>query len=620
MAGKQIKVFRIVNGYRRAALVNITETFKVIFLGTPTTIKYDINGKTYGYNEVVDLETGEYTYKAYSPNTNYIDEVGSFVVSGGDTYLSVDLSTQQRPVKFIAEDESGNKLSDVEISVDSKALGRTNGSGVLSTSLSTGQHTLAANKSLYLFVSQGFTIPEGHTEFTRVVIMSATAALTKGYAFITSAPQGAIVKVNGVSRGITPLNLELSEGGYSVELTKSGYGVYTSNFNVSRGKNTTVSAILQPNATTGTVTFSSNISGVNVFLENSYVGTTPTTATRDAGVYSYRGEKSGYSASTGQVVFRAGENQPVYLQMSELPPLPTYPAEGTVLETYCSGYDKYERRANGYGGSTSVLVEKNAKFCNAPQISQVRIATNQQANVAVTTLAGQSEGRTITTFNGEWITNPRTLNIGQTYNVTADFVPQIQGGESFQSYSGTFTVPNQSEYVHRISLVRVPKYRRKINYHLEFTEWSYYYNGNTNGTGGVYLDPETGTIIGIARLAQDLTGPGDPLGNSKGIMWCEIIDTDSGAQVYRSINYNLDYYNPSVTDSYRLPAGSTNITFQDGDVQKSWQRISGSVSTDATWTGATSFSWRAEAYQHLFSKESGTLKVDISLPFSYTKA
>lgn len=46
-----------------------------------------------------------------------------------------------------------------------------------------------------------------------------------------------------------------------------------------------------------------------------------------------------------------------------IPSLPAFPAAGTVLSVYCTGYDKYEQRANGSGGSTNVLVATNSTYC-----------------------------------------------------------------------------------------------------------------------------------------------------------------------------------------------------------------------------------------------------------------
>lgn len=51
----------------------------------------------------------------------------------------------------------------------------------------------------------------------------APAAVSSGYAFITSDPSGASVKIDGKSRGSTPLQVQLEYGTYNVELDLAGY-------------------------------------------------------------------------------------------------------------------------------------------------------------------------------------------------------------------------------------------------------------------------------------------------------------------------------------------------------------------------------------------------------------
>jgi len=44
-------------------------------------------------------------------------------------------------------------------------------------------------------------------------------------------------------------------------------------------------------------------------------------------------------------------------------PVPTYTAKGTLLSTYCSGYDQYGTYADGNGGTYNELVETNSLTC-----------------------------------------------------------------------------------------------------------------------------------------------------------------------------------------------------------------------------------------------------------------
>jgi len=57
---------------------------------------------------------------------------------------------------------------------------------------------------------------------------------------ITSNPTGAKVYVNGYYKGVTPINISLNPGKYSVKLTKDGYKDYVSSSEILTGKTTSI--------------------------------------------------------------------------------------------------------------------------------------------------------------------------------------------------------------------------------------------------------------------------------------------------------------------------------------------------------------------------------------------
>ena len=87
MAGKEVRIYKIINGHRIGKTIEINPTFAVTFLGSPNTTKFDVDGKTYSYVDVVQFTSGEYVYRAYSSDAAYQEVTSRFFVAGGDTYV-----------------------------------------------------------------------------------------------------------------------------------------------------------------------------------------------------------------------------------------------------------------------------------------------------------------------------------------------------------------------------------------------------------------------------------------------------------------------------------------------------------------------------------------------------
>jgi hypothetical protein len=74
----------------------------------------------------------------------------------------------------------------------------------------------------------------------------ASAAAKKGTLSASSSPGGATVMLNGTSYGVTPLNIQLESGTYSLVLRLTGYQDYSQQVSITPGKTTTVAATLTP--------------------------------------------------------------------------------------------------------------------------------------------------------------------------------------------------------------------------------------------------------------------------------------------------------------------------------------------------------------------------------------
>jgi len=96
---------------------------------------------------------------------------------------------------------------------------------------------------------------------------------------IIADPSGATVYINGTFTGTIPTSGVLQfprylPGDYRIELRLGGYDTYSENFVVSDGAETTLNILLN-HSTTGGIDFISFPRGARVFLDGTYIGTTP---------------------------------------------------------------------------------------------------------------------------------------------------------------------------------------------------------------------------------------------------------------------------------------------------------------------------------------------------------
>ncbi|MCD6443214.1 MAG: PEGA domain-containing protein, partial [Thermotogae bacterium] len=96
----------------------------------------------------------------------------------------------------------------------------------------------------YLPVSGSFSISYGET---KRIHEDLTPIPVKGKINITSDPPGAMVFINGVLIGITPVDAyEVDPGYYEVVIIKAGYRVSVKGVSVSAGETEVVNVVLTP--------------------------------------------------------------------------------------------------------------------------------------------------------------------------------------------------------------------------------------------------------------------------------------------------------------------------------------------------------------------------------------
>jgi hypothetical protein len=143
-------------------------------------------------------------------------------------------------------------------------------------------------------------------------IGSRPSVPTFGSVSINSNPSGAEAYVDGQFVGYTPLTYGTRSGNHNVEVRLEGYDTYSTSVNVPGGQTASVNAGLVQTVRNGSVTFTSNVNGAEVYVNGQYVGTTPTGAiSYPQGNYTAQFRLGGYNDVSLSFSVSANSNQTV---------------------------------------------------------------------------------------------------------------------------------------------------------------------------------------------------------------------------------------------------------------------------------------------------------------------
>ncbi len=130
---------------------------------------------------------------------------------------------------------------------------------------------------------------------------------------LQSNPSGAEAYVDGSFVGFTPVSFGVRPGRHEVRFELPGYQPFVTTVNIGQGqREQTVSGTLNRQQTAGSVNFTSNPSGADVYVDGRYVGTTPTASLRfEQGTYTARFEAPGFETTTARFTVQGGRDQNV---------------------------------------------------------------------------------------------------------------------------------------------------------------------------------------------------------------------------------------------------------------------------------------------------------------------
>jgi hypothetical protein len=180
---------------------------------------------------------------------------------------------------------------------------------------------------------------------------------TNGYLSISSSPSGAIVYIDGIYKGVSPLTVTLPAGPHSIRMVMSGYNAWSGSTTVNAGQTTSVSASLDPTVTYGYLSVSSSPSNADVYINGVYKGDTSFTIGLNPGTYQVMVKKSGYTSYSTTATVNTGTTTSVSANLQ--PSANAY----VQIASYPSGAAVYID--GSYVGNTQYSTASNPNYMDA---------------------------------------------------------------------------------------------------------------------------------------------------------------------------------------------------------------------------------------------------------------
>ena len=195
------------------------------------------------------------------------------------------------------------------------------GTTPLRVSLAEGVHLVNLYKSGYSPYSKQVNVRAGTTSYLNVALSKIQQK--KFSVGINSSPSRAKVYIDGVYRGVTPLNLDLTAGTHTLELEKTDYEKYTETINVTGPMNKFVNLKFLGYQ----LSITSDPSGAEVYISGEYAGNTPLQRRVSKGWYRIIVKKDGYQDYSEFINISDNTNLKVKLER-------VIPPEGTLFLSY----------------------------------------------------------------------------------------------------------------------------------------------------------------------------------------------------------------------------------------------------------------------------------------------
>ena len=285
-------------------------------------IYFDGNYRGHAPLTISDVWPGVYTiaaemngYRAYTTTTSVKSDVRSSV------YCTLTPENTAGALYVISSP------NDAIVTLDGLYKGKT---PITLNNLAASTHIIQLDLPGYYDWKSSVDVPAGGTKTISATLNPMPVSST-GWIYVSSSPGGASVILDGNSVGQTPTSGSLklnaiAVGDHTVALALSGYKSHSSRASVSSNTVSEVSAVLVPEGTLsgkGSMSISSNPSGVNVLVDNNFIGISPLIANDiAAGNHLVTFRMDGYQDYSTDALVNAGATSSVSAALLPVTPTP----------------------------------------------------------------------------------------------------------------------------------------------------------------------------------------------------------------------------------------------------------------------------------------------------------
>ncbi len=197
---------------------------------------------------------------------------------------------------------------------------------------------------------------------------------------VKSTPAGAKIFIDNMYYGKTPMNLEMVEGEYLLELRKNGHESHEENIVIRPRRFQRIHVDLAPSGRYGKLEIDSTPTGAKLFIDGTFYQRTPALISLEGGNYNIRLEKEGFNTARDEIVIIGKERLRLNLKLD-----PRERYGDLVVKSRPSGarvfvndryYELTPARIELREGSYRIKVEKDDYQSGGRQVS---VAGNKQA-------------------------------------------------------------------------------------------------------------------------------------------------------------------------------------------------------------------------------------------------
>lgn len=261
---------------------NLSSSFGTIGIMAKPDADIFIDGKLVG-NKKYSGQLNEGLHTIEVRKDHYISDIRTITIEKEQQYpISITLKPKLGILSIKCEP------ADAIVTLDNETVGKT---PVTLNNILEGEHILKIEKDEYRPYEKRIKIAQDQTLIIDTILIMGSVI------HISSTPDGSLLKIDGESKGNTPIDLIVKKGQHDIEITRSGYEIFKTSIDISQDKDYT----FELKRLVLNLQVSSSPSGASLNINNQDMGKTPLNASLDYGSNDFSLVLNGFKPITKKI-------------------------------------------------------------------------------------------------------------------------------------------------------------------------------------------------------------------------------------------------------------------------------------------------------------------------------